>query len=139
MKRIFFLIAILGICISCSVSQGDDYDLSDDVSVEQGAEFGTVSQELGKYCWITSWNSHWVDPNNPGSGEHVVAWFYCNDPIPTGTWQVTTDIMWNASNWLVWEGGGNTYQVFIEGWYYWPLVWFTGFTQEEAIYTVHLS
>lgn len=139
MKKALVLFALSSICFSCNESPGTDEELGGNNSTKENAEIATTSQALGKTCWITSWNSQWTDPNNPGSGKHVVAWFYCTSTIPTGTWEVTTDIMYDASDWMVWSNGGNNYQVFIDGWYYWPLVWFTGFTQEEAIYTVHLS
>ncbi len=145
MQKIFTLAAISIICTSCGASPEDQREISDFGDTENTtSEVATIVQQISygnNDCWITNWDDYWIDPNNPGSGDHVVAWFHCSDAFATGYWTVTTDLPWTGyeRNWMVWDLGSANYQVFIDGWYYWPLVSWGGFEPWEAIYTTHLS
>lgn len=118
-KCVLFLFVVMtaAMLTCCAVDIGDD---TDDITVsEQGLVY------TGNYCWFSgSYNDHWVDPNNPGSGEHVVGWYDCYDEFYTygnnqGYWQVLDD-QDNVTGWMVWPNGNKRYQVFVDGWYYWP-------------------
>lgn len=122
MKKSLLLIALVVVC--CFVFNGHNDALAVDCD-----------------CYITTYDVDWIDPNNPSSGEHVVAWFSCNEendvPIVTSMpypWIFSGDIR----NWMVWDGGNNIYQVFIHGGYY-IKYHLLGWEDYEIIYSVGLN
>jgi hypothetical protein len=99
---------------------------------------GSSPKEIGEYsqteqpisygdndCWWTGVvNENWVDPSNTGSGEHVVAYYYCSDVFATPiSVYAKVRVEWDDdSGWMVWQYDDSppTYMVFVNGWWYWP-------------------
>lgn len=68
-------------------------------------------------------DEHWRDPNNPGSGEHVVMYFY----LP-GRYQHNFTRLWQGywrdwlDRWMIRRNVGSGYEeirLFADGWFWW--------------------
>lgn len=80
-------------------------------------------------AWV---NEHWRDPNNPGSGEHVVMFFIVSDS--RNPWSATR--LWRGyrrdwlDRWMLWQrpygAGLQAIMLFADGsWWWWHRIWNT--------------
>lgn len=75
-------------------------------------------------CYLVYYNEHWVDPANPGSGEHVIGDYQCADyfATPISTYATVTYNGSVISGWMIWNVSTPNlpkYRVFADGTWYW--------------------
>lgn len=134
-RKIFSALAALFLLLFVGACAIEDADVA---SAEDEEEVGVVASPLSYLCSSQGYNENWVDPKNPGSGKHVVKYFYCGQlytfPHATADW----NYFGNATKWMVWQTSPTTFQVFIDGYYYWPYRW-AGNSAAAVMNTVHLT
>lgn len=134
-------ISIRAIALSVAVAllAGCSADIDD-----TGANSNGTAKEAISYgnndCWYASaYDEYWVDPNNPGSGEHVVIWYHCDDNFATPIMTyATVDVEGIESGWMVWQSGDKTYMVFANGTYWWYRRWVMWDSPSEIIADIDL-
>lgn len=135
-SRIFWLILAISLVL-CGCAIEDETDSSD-----TDEEVSTITEPISYLCSSQGYNENWVDPKNPGSGKHVVKYFYCGQlytfPHAVTTWGYKWPMSGNPSGWMVWQTSPSTFQVFIDGYYYWPHRW-AGNSAATVMNTVHLT